>query len=192
MAQFDELPKQFMKLALQQAQEALDATEVPVGCVFVLDNLIIGAGRNRTNMAVDATRHAELVAVDDMLGVTDFYQTEFTRSSLDITERLQKLKDSTLYVTVEPCIMCASALRQLGIKKVVYGASNERFGGCGSTERYSVESGVFRDEAVVLLRKFYVRENERAPIPKKKNNRILKTEDLSDLKESNLLTKNEN
>lgn len=97
-----------------------------------------------------------------------------------------------LYVTVEPCVMCAAALRFLGIGKVFYGCGNDRFGGCGSV--LNVHTGPFipeestpkldcqvlkdyRTECIMLLRKFYVRENGKAPNPKKKAKRVLKPVD---------------
>lgn len=129
-----------------QAEEALAAQEVPVGCVFVRGDRIIAKARNRTNQLSNvsmipimllvtelsyahafgynkqATRHAELEAIDEILADQELtpHATEYP------------LSDTTLYVTVEPCIMCASALRQMGIKEVYYGCDNDRFGGCGS------------------------------------------------------------
>ncbi|KAJ1815802.1 tRNA(adenine34) deaminase [Coemansia sp. RSA 2599] len=156
------------------ADEAYEAQEVPVGCVFVYNDEVVGRGRNETNKMKNGTRHAELVAIDRMLeegfGVDQFAQTD-------------------LYVTVEPCIMCASALRQIGIRRVFYGCANERFGGCESVmrvneqdnldgTRYPAENGYYRDEAILMLRKFYIRENVAAPQPRKKTNRVLKTSDL--------------
>ncbi|KAJ3331359.1 tRNA(adenine34) deaminase [Kappamyces sp. JEL0680] len=104
-----------MHRALELAQEALDAGEVPVGCVFVdpASQTVVAQGRNRTNEELNATLHAELVAMKSM---EDIHQT----------------RDLELYVTVEPCLMCAAALRQVGIKHVYYGAANDKFGGCGS------------------------------------------------------------
>jgi tRNA-specific adenosine deaminase 2 len=138
------------------------------------------------------------------------------------------LSDTILYVTVEPCIMCSSALRQLGIKEVYYGCDNDRFGGCGSVlgvnERYGVlcrlcrdltdifhytsvphpkhppykaASGYGRENAIMVLRRFYITENSNgtptctavhteilrvtaAPVPKSKANRVLKTQVLPD------------
>ncbi len=93
----------------------------------------------------------------------------------------------TLYVTVEPCIMCAAALSELNIGKVVYGCGNDRFGGNGSVLsihqhpkyfNYVASSGHSKNEAITLLRKFYLRENDNAPIPKKKTNRSLRINDL--------------
>lgn len=132
-------------ISLFQAEEALAAGEVPVGCVFVRDEQIIAKARNRTNelrnasipfrilrfllvlrrdgvFNKQATRHAELEAIDEI----------FADKRLTPEMRAYPLSETTLYVTVEPCIMCASALRQLGIKQVFYGCGNERFGGCGS------------------------------------------------------------
>jgi len=122
-----------------QAEEALASSEVPVGCVFVRKHDIIARARNRTNElrnvtirpppgplvlipALQASRHAELEAIDYILADKQL-TPDSTRNPL---------ADTVLYVTVEPCIMCASALRQLGIKEVFYGCENEKFGGCGS------------------------------------------------------------
>jgi len=91
-----------------------------------------------------------------------------------------------LYVSVEPCLMCASAMRQVGIDRVYYGCSNDRFGGCGGvrsinkdprlaySKTYQAIGGYRRAEAIMLLRRFYVTENVNAPRPKKKHNRVLK------------------
>ena len=129
-----------------QAEEALEAGEVPVGCVFVRDGEVIAKARNRTNefrnvniaftffaestelirhLPDQATRHAELEAIDEILS-----DSELTPDVSQMNG--YPLSTTTLYVTVEPCIMCASALRQLGIKEVFYGCANDRFGGCGS------------------------------------------------------------
>ncbi|KAJ2833704.1 tRNA(adenine34) deaminase [Coemansia furcata] len=164
----------YMSEALAMAHEALDAKEVPVGCIFVHAGQVVGRGRNETNVTKNGTRHAELVAIDRML------ESGFPLASFPQT---------TLYVTVEPCVMCASALRQIGIGLVVYGCHNDRFGGCGSVlgvnsdegldgTEYECVTGVYRDEAILMLRKFYVKENESAPQPRKKTDRKLKTLDL--------------
>jgi len=161
----------FMKLAIEQAQKALDSAEVPVGCVFVQNNEVIGAGHNDTNRSQNSTRHAELCAIDRILQSKP--KTDFANCDL--------------YVTVEPCIMCASALRQVGIRTVYFGAGNERFGGCGSVlainrdkpdeslgKPYAVYPNLMRKDAVLLLRKFYTQENPTAPQPKTKKQRIVK------------------
>ena len=107
-----------MGVALAEAAAALDAGEVPVGCAFVhpRDGLV-GRGHNNTVASCNGTRHAELEAIDAML-----------TAGLSTA----RIAECTLYVTVEPCIMCASALRQLRTRRVVFGCRNDKFGGCGS------------------------------------------------------------
>ncbi|KAH9853402.1 cytidine deaminase-like protein [Lenzites betulinus] len=167
-----------MQCAMDMAEEALAAQEVPVGCVFVRNNTIIARARNRTNQLRNATRHAELEAIDEILA----------DKQLTPVVTAHPLADTTLYVTVEPCIMCASALRQMGIKDVYYGCANDRFGGCGSVlgvnsalphpkhPAYRAVGGYMRDDAIMVLRRFYITENTNAPAPKSKANRVLKTE----------------
>ncbi|KAJ2795499.1 tRNA(adenine34) deaminase [Coemansia guatemalensis] len=169
-----QLQHRHMEEALAMAEEAYQVGEVPVGCVFVFKGEVVGRGRNETNISKNGTRHAELVAIDRML------QGGF---------KLEDFRKTQLYVTVEPCIMCASALRQMNIERVIYGCANDRFGGCESVlrvcdsstldgSRYAAEGGCYRDQAILMLRKFYMRENSGAPQPKKKANRVLKTQDL--------------
>lgn len=164
-----------MGLAIEQAELALAESEVPIGCVIVLDGeSVLATGRNRTNASLNATRHAELEAIDSILK---------DNSDCDIFKRCQ------LYVTCEPCIMCASLLRRLQFQHVYFGCWNERFGGCGTVlsvhtdqlhdKKYHVGSsaasskqlpelkctgGVCREEAIILLRKFYLLENERGKL----------------------------
>ncbi|KAG6916075.1 hypothetical protein DXG01_008549 [Tephrocybe rancida] len=177
---------EWMKEAMNMAEEALAAGEVPVGCVFVRDGAIIARARNKTNELRNATRHAELEAIDSIL------------SDKTLTPVIEKypLHTTTLYVTVEPCMMCASALRQMGIKEVFYGCGNDRFGGCGSVlgvneavehpahPPYPATGGFLREEAIMVLRRFYITENTNAPVPKSKANRVLKTDILPDLPDS--------
>ena len=155
-----------MLVALSEAEVALRTREVPVGCAFVHPQLgIIGRGHNNTVASCNGTRHAELEAIDRML-VHD------CRSVSEIAE-------STLFVTVEPCIMCASALRRLGVARVVYGCANDKFGGCGSVLAVHADpvaelcalparGGVREEEAIALLRHFYASENASAPAPQKR------------------------
>ncbi len=153
-----------MDLALREAELALRASEVPVGCVFVHStDGVIGRGHNNTVASCNATRHAELEAIDRILA---------DRPASALTE-------CTVYVTVEPCIMCASALRQLGVRGVVFGCGNDKFGGCGSVLSVNADAadplaalpargGVREAEAVALLRLFYSQENQGAPVPQKR------------------------
>lgn len=166
--------EQFMLMALAQAEIALHEREVPVGCVFVHhdSSTVLASGSNKTNVSLNGTLHAEFVAIETILK----------------THPSTIFKEVDLYVTVEPCVMCASALRQLGIRKVFFGCGNDRFGGCGSvfamhsdhwktgTATYEVEAGIGRKEAIMLLRRFYLLQNDTAPKPALKSTRTLKEE----------------
>lgn len=164
--------ERFMREAIKMAELALASDETPVGCVFVKDGEIIGRGMNDTNKSLNGTRHAEFIALAQILA----------------EHPISVLNETDLYVTVEPCVMCASALRQYGIRAVYFGCWNERFGGTGGVltvhedlsvdKPYPVVGGIYREEAIILLRKFYVQENEKAPEPKQKKTRELKTEIL--------------
>lgn len=155
-----------MEEAFEQAREALAAGEVPVGCVFVYGGDIVARGRNTVNETHNATRHAEINCVDRTL---DWCQT----AGLD---QRAVFRAVTVYVTVEPCGMCADALGQLGVARLVFGCCNDRFGGCGSVvdvprmyeHTYSIEEGVRAEEAVNLLKEFYKGENPNAPSDKAK------------------------
>lgn len=153
-----------MACALFVGYKALTINETPVLCVFVDDNNnIVLIGYNYTNVLLNGTQHAEFLAAKPL-----------TEAGVDFSKL-------TLYVTVEPCIMCALFLRQLGIRKVYYGCGNDRFGGNGTVLRinsdrqlidstYPSFSGIFRVEAIQMLRNFYIQENESAPVPKVKKN----------------------
>jgi len=142
---------------------------------------------NATNRTLNGTRHAEFMAIASILSEPSspppsspshfLVNQDITHSSAPGQKRKYKpsiIKECDLYVTVEPCIMCASLLRQYGIKKVYYGASNERFGGTGGVLNihsdpgvepgYEVSGGWLREEAILLLRRFYVRENEKGEL----------------------------
>ena len=156
-----------MEAAFELAREALGAGEVPVGCVLVTEEgLVVGKGRNTVNETKNATRHAEINAIDmvEDAGRGDLYP---------------KL---SVFVNVEPCIMCAAALAKLNIPKITFGCSNDKFGGCGGTGepvfKGEVQGGVRRDEAVALLKGFYDQENPFAPSPKVKGVQIEKTKHL--------------
>lgn len=163
-----EIHQGFMRQAINVAEEALAGGETPVACVLVHHGEVVARGMNDTNRSLNGTRHAEFLAIAEFL------------SKFPITE----FKHTDLYVTVEPCIMCASALRQYGIRCVYYGCGNDRFGGNGSVlavnsdkgleKGYPSYSGIFRKEAIMLLRRFYIQENENAPNPRAKGNRELK------------------
>ncbi|XP_019963874.2 tRNA-specific adenosine deaminase 2 [Paralichthys olivaceus] len=160
--------EKWMFNAFKMARDALENREVPVGCLLVHNDQVVGKGRNEVNHSKNATRHAEMVALDQLL---DWCR----HSNLDVRSVCER---TALYVTVEPCIMCASALRLLNIPVVVYGCGNERFGGCGSVldvssanlpqtgTKFKCVSGHRAEEAVEMLKTFYKQENPNAPKPK--------------------------
>ena len=155
----------FMGMALEQGKQAIENYEVPVGCVFVRGDRVIGEAFNQTNATRNATRHAELVAIDSIL----LKKKEFSSNIF---------AECDLFVTCEPCIMCASALAQLGLKRVYYGCSNERFGGCGSIlsiheGKFNCVSGIREKEAVELFQSFYKRGNPLAPDAKRARSLVL-------------------
>lgn len=127
----DAIHLHWMRIAMAMAEEALAAGEVPVGCVFVRHSQAIAKARNRTNELRNASRHAELEAIELILADPCLTSSVASDGAVPLSG-WHPLADTTLYVTVEPCIMCASALRQLGIKEVFYGCENDKFGGCGS------------------------------------------------------------
>uniref|UniRef100_A0A1J3E4L5 tRNA-specific adenosine deaminase 2 n=1 Tax=Noccaea caerulescens TaxID=107243 RepID=A0A1J3E4L5_NOCCA len=168
----------YMGFALHQAKLALEALEVPVGCVILEDGKVIASGRNRTNETRNATRHAEMEAIDELIG-------QWRKDRLLPSQVAEKFSNCVLYVTCEPCIMCASALSFLGIKEVYYGCPNDKFGGCGSIlplhlgssqpsdnlgeaqrgKGYKCKGGIMGDEAVSLFKCFYEQGNPNAPKP---------------------------
>ncbi|KAL0967448.1 hypothetical protein UPYG_G00252370 [Umbra pygmaea] len=160
--------EKWMVCAFDMAKEALKNGEVPVGCLMVYNNEILGKGRNEVNETKNATRHAEMVALDQVL--------DWCRHR-DLDPRTV-CEQTVLYVTVEPCIMCAAALRLINVPLVVYGCNNDRFGGCGSVldipsaelpqtgSSFKCISGFRAEEAVEMLKTFYKQENPNAPKPK--------------------------
>nr|CDJ97478.1 Tesmin TSO1 and CMP dCMP deaminase and Cytochrome c oxidase assembly protein CtaG Cox11 domain containing protein [Haemonchus contortus] len=164
MMQLSDSDREFMEMAFRLAEEALESNEVPVGCIFVCHGKEVGRGRNEVNRTKDPTAHAEMVAL--------------RRMESNIPNIKEILHDLVLYVTLEPCIMCASGLYELGISKIIYAAANERFGGIksvGNSSKYNVKGtkteiidSVDPDRSVNLLKSFYDRENPFAPIEKRK------------------------
>jgi tRNA(adenine34) deaminase len=140
----------FMARALELAREAERAGEVPVGAVIVKDGTIIGEGWNRPITTKDPTAHAEIVALRAAAQALSNY----------------RLLDTTLYVTLEPCAMCASAMIHARVKRLVYGATDPRAGAAGSifnivqhsalNHRIETEAGVMAEDCGALLRGFFV------------------------------------
>lgn len=175
----NDLTVHFKNLALATfvAYRALCNLETPVACIIVHEETgeVLGFGCNDTNASLNGTRHAEFVAIDQIMK-----KFQLCNVSQDQVERF--FSRLVLYVTVEPCVMCALALQQMGIKEVYFGAANDRFGGNGSVIKVQAAScgssyksfgGLMRVEAIHLLRCFYVQENESAPTPKIKKNKAI-------------------
>ena len=134
----------FMRLALHEAERAYHAGEVPVGCVIVSDGQIIGRGHNLTETLHDVTAHAEIQAV----------------TAAAQTLGAKYMPDATLYVTVEPCVMCAGAIGWSQIRRVVYGCPDEkrgfsRFAPRALHAKCSVTSGVLEQECRALMQQFF-------------------------------------
>jgi tRNA(adenine34) deaminase len=138
----------FMKRALQEAEMAFDKDEIPVGSVIVIDNKIIARGHNLTEMLVDVTAHAELQAIT---AAANFLGGKY-------------LVGCTLYVTLEPCQMCAGALYWSQISKIVFGASDEHRGfekmGTQLHPKTTVVRGVLANEASELMKCFFARKRK--------------------------------
>nr|XP_023030238.1 tRNA-specific adenosine deaminase 2-like isoform X2 [Leptinotarsa decemlineata] len=164
-ATLSESERDFMEKAFVFANEALAAQEVPVGCIFVHKDKIIALGRNTVNETRNATRHAEINCIDQVI---KYCQSHDLDSSVVFTEL-------SVYVTVEPCIMCAAALYDLKVKKIVYGCKNDRFGGQTVFDVAAVlrpeselKGGYRAEEAMNLLKEFYKGVNPNAPPAKVK------------------------
>jgi tRNA(adenine34) deaminase len=138
-----------MRLALEQAQEAAALGEVPIGAVAVLNGQVVGTGYNRKESDRDPTAHAEMLALREAAQTVQNW----------------RLIDVTLYCTVEPCPMCAGAMIQARLSRLVYGTADLRFGASGTimdvlgeerfNHRVPVTSGVLEAEAAELLQTFF-------------------------------------
>ncbi|KAL0236498.1 hypothetical protein GEMRC1_003080 [Eukaryota sp. GEM-RC1] len=163
--------KGFMRHAIEAAYKALEEGEVPVGCVIVRDSTVVASGWNKTNASKNATRHAELDAIDNVLFGDTNINTDFVPPLL---HSVSVFHECDLYVTLEPCIMCSDAIRRLGFRSVTFGAWNDKFGGVGSVLNLLTDSettfvgGVFKDEVIKMLQDFYVKGNRNCPEDKRK------------------------
>ena len=138
----------FMKKALQEAEMAFEKDEIPVGAIIVIDNKVIARGHNLTEMLNDVTAHAEMQAIT---AAANFLGGKY-------------LIGCTLYVTLEPCQMCAGALYWSQISKIVYGASDENRGfekmGTQLHPKTTVVRGVLADEASELMKRFFAKKRK--------------------------------
>ena len=137
--------EKYMRMALNEAQKALDRKEVPIGAVVVAGDRVIGRGHNLVETLMDATAHAEMQAITAAM----------------TTLGGKYLAECTLYVTVEPCVMCGGALAWSQIGRVVYGASDPKRGYSTYSERImhprtEVVKGVLREECEALMTHFFV------------------------------------
>ena len=140
----------YMRLALREAETAFSEDEVPVGAVLIIKDRIIASAHNRKETTNDPTAHAEVIVIREAAAGIDNW----------------RLTDSTLYVTKEPCVMCAGAMVNARIGRLVYGCRDEKYGGV--TSQYQVGSdhklnhnmeilpGILEDECSDLLKRFFL------------------------------------
>lgn len=142
------LDEKYMRMALEEARAALELDEVPVGAVLVLDGKVIGRGHNLREAANDPTAHAEVLALREAGRVVKDW----------------RLAGSTLYVTLEPCAMCAGAAVNARVSRIVFGAFDQMGGCCGSVAditddwfNHSIEvsGGLFAEECAALLDEYF-------------------------------------
>jgi len=140
----------YMKAALYEAELAYNSGEIPIGAVVVKDGRIIGRGHNRSEALKDPTAHAEIISI--------------TAASNSVDDKY--LDDCSIFITVEPCIMCAGAILLSRIKNLYFGAFEPKYGACGSlhnliennvyNRKINVISGIMEEECGNLLKKFFV------------------------------------
>lgn len=161
----------FMQEALKEAEKSLAKEEIPIGCVIVKDGQIIGRGHNAREELGQAIMHAEIMAIQEA----------------NQTVGNWRLLEATLFVTIEPCVMCSGAIGLARIPQVIYGAPNQKFGAAGSlydvlrderlNHRVAVETGLLQDDCMAMMQTFF--RQSRAKKKEAKRERAL-------LKESNL------
>jgi len=151
------MQEKFMKEALKEAKKALELEEIPVGAVIVKDGKIIARGYNKKELKKDATRHAEIIAIEKASKKLDNW----------------RLIDCEMYVTVEPCVMCAGAIISSRIKKVYIGTEDNRMGAVGSVlnlfedytfnHKVEYEKGILKNDCEILIKDFfkYLRKKKR-------------------------------
>lgn len=150
----------FMREALKEAEIALDHDEIPIGCVIVKDGKIIGRGHNAREELQRAVMHAEVMAIE----------------KANQHEHSWRLLDTTLFVTIEPCVMCSGAIGLARIPQVIYGAKNPKFGAAGSlydiltderlNHRVELESGILEAECAQMMQDFLGRGDKNETLAK--------------------------
>ena len=142
--------KYFMNIALAEAKKAFEENEVPVGCCIVKDGIVIAKAHNLREKTNDVTMHAEIIAIKKAC------------------KKLGRwiLEDCTIYITVEPCLMCAGAISQARIKKIIYGVASPKYGAIESAEHIfenhklfsniELNKGVLETEIEKLMKDFFI------------------------------------
>lgn len=143
------MPEKFMKEALKEAKKAYEKLEIPVGCVIVKDGKIIARGHNLKETKKDTTEHAEIIAIKKASKKLDSW----------------RLLDCEMYVTLEPCSMCAGAIINSRIKKIYIGTMDEKTGAAGSVlnlfkdytfnHNVEVETGIMKEDCEKILKDFF-------------------------------------
>ena len=145
----------WMKAAFREAEKAFEQDEVPIGAVVVQNGQIIGRGYNQCESLIDPTAHAEIIAI----------------TSASNTIKDWRLKDCQLYVTKEPCPMCAGALINARINMVIFGMYDEKEGCCGSLyqlcrdnrfkHQLTVKGGIMEDACTLMIQEFFKKQREK-------------------------------
>ncbi|HFI0593419.1 TPA: tRNA adenosine(34) deaminase TadA [Streptococcus suis] len=145
----------FMRQALEEARKSLEKDEIPIGCVIVKEGQIIGRGHNAREELNQAIMHAEVMAIQEANRV----------------EGNWRLLETTLFVTIEPCVMCSGAIGLARIPQVVYGAANQKFGAAGSlydiltdqrlNHRVEVETGILEESCAQIMQGFFRQRREK-------------------------------
>ncbi len=149
MDRLHQTDESFMKLALREARLAADAGEVPVGAIVVVAGRIVGRAHNQVELLKDGTAHAEMLALTQAQAAVGDW----------------RLSEAVLYVTKEPCAMCAGAMVNCRLGRVVFGAADPRYGAAGSAldvtghpgmlHRVTVQGGLLHEECLALLQDFF-------------------------------------
>jgi tRNA(adenine34) deaminase len=149
------LDQYYMSEALKEAQKAFDRDEVPVGAVIVHEGRVIGRAHNQIKLLKDPTAHAEMIALTQ---AASYLKNE-------------RLINTTVYVTIEPCSMCAGALVLARVKRLVFGAIDPKTGACGSVvniadnkklnHRVKIDKGVLENECAWLLKEFFKKKRRK-------------------------------
>ena len=149
------MDKYFMNQALKEARKALEIGEVPIGAVIVKDEEIIASGYNKREILKNPLAHAEIIAIDKASEKLDSW----------------RLLDCTMYVTIEPCIMCAGAIVNSRVERLVIGSMDPKMGACGSivdlvrnekfNHRVDLTKGVLEDQCSKIMKDFFKKLRQR-------------------------------